>query len=187
MNETMVVGSVAQVAQQQGATLAETFINVDYVVMVDTSGSMGVCDSRGGKSRYDVACEELEGLQKSLPGKLAVISFSNDALFCPGGVPINMMGGTDMAGVLRYSRVADVEGIRFFMISDGYPDDERSAMDAAKKYQSRIDGIYVGPEEDPRGRDFLERLAAASGGKVVTADKAKELSKGITYLIGAGA
>lgn len=41
---------------------------------------------------------------------------------------------------------------------------------------------YVGPEEYPAGRDFLQRLAAATGGQTVTADRAKELKAGIERL-----
>jgi hypothetical protein len=62
-------------------------MDVDAVVIVDTSGSMGVHDSRDGQQRYDVACQELAALQARMPGKLAIVSFSDTALLCPTGVP----------------------------------------------------------------------------------------------------
>lgn len=62
------------------------------------------------------------------------------------------------------------------MISDGKPDNERDALHEARTFQSKIDVIYVGPESSPAGREFLAKLAAASGGQVVTADKAAGLA-----------
>ena len=71
----------------------------------------------------------------------------------------------------------------FFVISDGEPDDERGALKVAAQYTNVINGIYVGPEDRPTGRDFLKKLAEASGGQVVTADRAKELADKVTLLL----
>ena len=171
----IVKGSLTDLARQHGQSLAQTFVNAEVVVIVDTSGSMGTHDSRGGRQRYDVACEELATLQGSLPGKIAVLSFSNNTMFCPDGKPYNQGGSTDLAGALKFARVADVPGMRFIVISDGEPNDARAALAEAQRYQNRIDVIYVGPEQMPAGREFLAKLAAASGGQVVTADRAQNL------------
>lgn len=171
----IVKGSLTDIAASNGHSLAQTFVNAEVVVLVDTSGSMGTHDSRGGRKRYDVACEELAALQGNLPGKIAVLSFSQATMFCPDGKPFNQGGGTDLAGALKFARVADVPGMRFIVISDGQPDSPSAALAEAKRYQNRIDVIYVGPESNPHGRDFLAQLAAASGGQVVTADRAQNL------------
>ena len=71
-NNAIIPGSLNAVAQQNGQSIAESFINADCIIICDTSGSMSACDSRGNRSRYDVACEELKNLQASLPGKLAL-------------------------------------------------------------------------------------------------------------------
>jgi hypothetical protein len=149
---------------------------------------MGVTDSRGGKSRYDVACDELKALQNSLPGKIAVLSFSSEVQFCPSGLPIFMGSGTNMAKALQFAKVADnIPGMRFILISDGEPDSERETLSIARSYQNSINTIYVGPEVRPTGRDFLQRLAKASGGQTTTADRAQELKSGIeTLLLNAG-
>jgi Mg-chelatase subunit ChlD len=186
MNHTqysIVPGSIGALAKQTGKSIAESFVNADCIVVVDTSGSMGSHDSRGNQSRYDVAIEELAALQNSLPGKIAVVSFSNHPEFCPSGVPINFGGGTDLAGALRFVKIADVEGIRFIVISDGMPDSPDRALEVARTFRNRIDVIYVGPEDYPTGREFLERLAAISGGVTVTADRAKELAPAVTLLL----
>ncbi len=180
---TVVSGSIADLARANNTTLAESFMTADLIVIVDTSGSMGTQDSRGGRSRYDVACAELADLQQSLPGKVAVIAFSSDVEFVPGGVPPYLGGGTDLAGALRFAHVADTPGMRFVVISDGQPDDSAAALAEARTYTSRIDTIYVGPEGQSGGRKFLEQLAKASGGQSVSADRAAELRASIETLL----
>ncbi len=183
MNNTQLVkGSISAVAQQEGKSIAETFISADVIIIVDTSGSMAACDSRDGKSRYEVACEELRNLQASLPGKLALLAFSDDCVFCPSGIPFDFGGGTDLAKALKFAKVADVTGIRFIVISDGQPDSESDALAVARTFKAKIDTIYVGPEGGS-GQDFLKRLAKASGGQGVTADRVKELSNTVEKLL----
>ena len=172
----IIVGSLADVARRDGGSIAESFIGADAVVLVDTSGSMSACDSRDGQSRYDVAVQELEALQRSLPGKLAVIAFSAVPVFCPSGRPPFLKSSTDVAAALRFAQVADLPGMRFFLISDGEPDSTEAALAVARQYKARIDTIYVGAETRPSGRAFLRRLAAATGGQAATADCVKELA-----------
>lgn len=183
MNTQIVSGSIGALAQQSGKSIAETFISADIVVIVDVSGSMSSNDSRGGKSRYDVSCQELAALQQSLPGKIAVISFSDNAQFHPGGVPIYQGGGTNMADALAFVQIADrIPGMRFILISDGEPDDEKRTLAIARNFKNKVDVIFVGPENRSIGRDFLGRLAAATGGQSITVDRAKELKSGIEKL-----
>lgn len=186
MNTNIIPGSIGAIAQQSGKSIAETFISADAIVLVDVSGSMSSRDSRGGKSRYDVACEELADLQKSLPGKIAVIGFSNTTEFCPGGKPYFQSGGTNLAGALEFIKIADIPGMKFVLISDGEPDDERKALSIAGGFKNHIDVIYVGPEDQPDGRDFLYKLAKMTGGKSVTAEAAKKLAASVTSLLSDG-
>ena len=183
MSNQIVTGSISFLAQQGNKSIAETFMQADCIILVDTSGSMNSQDSRNGKSRYDVACEELILLQKNLPGKCAVISFSSDATFCPGGIPNFQQGGTNMVNALQFVKMADLPEMHFIMISDGEPDDEYRTLEVAKTFQNHIDVIYVGPEEYPHGHAFLEKLASATGGKAMTADRAKELAASVTKLL----
>lgn len=180
---TIVKGSLADQARANNTSLAESFLSAALIVIVDTSGSMGACDSRGRRSRYDVACEELADLQRSMPGKVAVIAFSSDVEFAPGGMPPYLGASTDLAGALRFAHVADTPGMRFVVISDGEPDDSAAALAEAKTYTNRIDTIYVGPEASPHGRKFLQLLAKCSGGQSVTADRAQELRASIETLL----
>jgi hypothetical protein len=181
----LVVGSLGAIAAQSGQSLATTFLSCDVVVIVDTSGSMGTRDASGGQSRYDQACWELAILQGDLPGKIGVISFSDMVEFCPNGLPRNLGGGTDLGRALEFAKVADIPGaMRFIVISDGQPDDPSGALKIARKYQNRIDTIYVGAENG-HGRKFLEELAAASGGSHITAEAAKALASSVQKLLAA--
>jgi len=180
---TLVKGSIADIAMSGKKSIAETFVGADCVVIVDTSGSMGTNDSAGGKSRYEVACQELAALQASMPGKIAVLSFSDRVMFCPDGKPFNFGVNTNLTKALKFAKIADIPPIQFIVISDGQPDDPRGALAIARTYKNRIDVIYVGPESHPVGRDFLEQLARASGGVTVTADRVAELSTTIQKLL----
>jgi len=183
MNNTQIVqGSLSQIAAQNGKSIAETFLNADVVILVDTSGSMNTCDARGGKPRYDVACEELKTLQSTLPGKIAVLAFSSDVQFCPSGIPFQFDGMTDLGKALKFAKVADVTGMRFIVISDGEPDSEDHALNVAKTYKNRIDTIFVG-SEGGAGQAFLKKLAKASGGQGVTSAQVKELAPTIAKLL----
>lgn len=166
-NTQLVAGSIGAIAKQQGQPIAVTFISAEVIAIVDVSGSMATHDAHDFQSRYDVACQELATLQAKHPGEVAVVAFSSGAQFCPGGVPVFEGGGTDLAGALRFVRVADGT-VRFVVISDGHPDDAASALAVAQSFRSRIDIVYVGPDSGG-GAEFLRRLSKAAGGQYVGA------------------
>lgn len=182
MNNQIIPGSLSAISQQSGKSIAESFLSADCIVIVDTSGSMHNNDSREGKSRYDVACQELKTLQATLPGKIAVLSFSSDVQFCPAGIPHDYGEMTNLSKALNFAKMADVPDMRFIVISDGEPDSEGEAITAAKKFTNRIDTIFVGPDGGS-GQEFLKRLAKASGGQNVTSEKVKELATDIKKLL----
>jgi Mg-chelatase subunit ChlD len=184
-NQEPVTGSLASVAKANHQSLAETFLSADAVVLIDVSSSMSQRDA-GEQTRYERACSELAQLQNTLPGKIAVISFASEPMFCPSGIPQQPCGMTDLAKALRFTKVADVADMRFIVISDGDPDSEREALDVAAQYVGRIDVIYVG-HEGGSGQKFLQRLAKSKGGQSITAESAKELSAAAQYLLQAGA
>ncbi len=176
MTTALVPGSIGAIAKREGMSLAESFVSADVIVIVDVSGSMDANDSISGRSRYEVALEELANLQNANPGKIAVLAFSGETLFVPSGQPPKLFGSTNLAGALKFAKMADTGDIRFVVISDGQPDDSEAALREARQFKSRIDVVYVGPESSPIGRDFLNRLAKSRGGTVVTADKAAQLA-----------
>ena len=56
-NMSIVPGSLQALASQNNKSIAETFTSAECLVLVDTSGSMGEHDSRGGKI-YKPGCRE---------------------------------------------------------------------------------------------------------------------------------
>lgn len=181
-----VPGSLQAQAEASGASLAETFLSCDLIVLVDVSGSMQATDAPGDATRYDAACRELAQLQASHPGKLGVIAFSTSPVFCPGGQPPMLSGGTDLAAALDYAHLVD--GLcDLVVISDGEPNNQSKALAAARRFrESTISCVFVGPEGGP-GQAFLVKLATASRGQSVTAEKTAQLATKIeTLLLAAG-
>ena len=185
MSTQIVKGSLAAIAKDQNSSIAEAFVSADHIILVDVSGSMDMGDAnRNGQhmSRYKAAVNELAALQSSLPGKIAVISFSSYPKFCPSGVPIYQGGGTDLVEALQYVQPADGLVTSFVVVSDGQPDDERATLALAKTFKSRIDTVFCGPEGGS-GQDFLRQLAAKSGGQFVVAERTKELANNVKQLL----
>lgn len=184
---TVVDGSLLSIVNSQNTSIADAFMGVDAVAIVDVSGSMDAHDSRGSNTRYAVACEELSNLQKRMPGKFLVVAFSSDVVPCVGGVPVFQGGGTDMAKALRYVKQFDVAGMRFFLISDGEPNNENETLEVAKTFQGAIECVYVGPESDYGGRAFLRKLSEAVGSHFTVADRVMELAERVeTLMLGSG-
>lgn len=182
MSTAIVPGSLSAIAKRDNLSIAESFLSADVIVLIDVSGSMDARDSRGGARRFDAAVDELRTLQANLPGRIAVVAFSSGVQFVPGGVPPFLSGGTDLAAALRFVKVADGT-VQFIVISDGIPDSADEAIQVAQTFSSRIDVVYVGPEHYRASARFLERLAAAAGGRCVLAEKAHELASTVQRLM----
>ena len=183
MSAELVVGSIAQIAQRDNVNIADAFMGCEAVLIVDCSSSMGTRDCRGSRMRWEVAVEELRKLQEKNPGKIAIICFNYDAMFCPTGIPTRPDGGTALHKALEFSRVADsIDGMKFVVISDGEPDDSKLALREARMYRNNISAIYCGPEDEYDGRRFLERLCNEAHGTMVT-DSKMMLTQSVTYLL----
>jgi len=184
MSQEIVYGSLGYL-EQQGKSIAESFLNVDAIVMIDISASMRERDCQNGEMRHTVACDELRRLQRQIPGKLAIIEWATGHAFVPGGAPSSPDGwSTNMAGVLEFVKQADDTGIKLILISDGEPDSEDTTLDIAQTFKSKIDTVYIG-REGGRGADFLRKLSALTGGKSVndTARGIVELSQTVARLL----
>ena len=59
---------------------------------------------------------------------------------------------------------------RTILISDGLPQDMEGSLEAAQKLPGTIDAIFVGPETDRRGIEFMRRLTTANGGQTIVRD-----------------
>ena len=181
-------GSVADLMQNENVSLAESFMTCDCVILFDVSGSMNSTDAYK-ESRFKRGLKELKNIQETMPGNFAIIQFADRVDFMPGGVPVMDYsgGGTDLTAALKYAKIADeIPDMRFVVISDGEPNNENTALAVAAQYQKRIDTIFIGNEADDKytwsGREFLHKLAQASGGKSIKT-AAENIGQTVTLLL----
>lgn len=178
----LVKGSLSDMAKRNNTSLAESFLSCDYLILVDTSGSM-MSHDYAEQSRYDRACSELAILQEKLQGKIAVFSFSYKSQFCPNGKPYFLDGGTALHTALADVHMVDGLIEKLFIISDGKPDDANAALAQAARFTTPIVTIFIGPSGSA-GEAFLKRLATAGN---TTLAGAKELAATMQVLmLGAG-
>jgi hypothetical protein len=165
MSTEIIFGSVADLARTNNYSIAEAFaFNVKALLVIDVSASMAMRDCQNGHSRYAMAVKELERLQRSRPGKVGIVEFSTIIMFAAGGIPSPPQSSTNLTGALEFIHPADDCGIEFWIISDGEPDNPDSALDFARKFKTKINTIYIGPEGGA-GAEFLRRLSALTGGR----------------------
>lgn len=182
MSNAIIAGSLSDIQQQTNKSLAETFLNAEIVVLVDTSGSMESNDAPNGMSRYDAACQQLATIQGQNPGKVAVISFGSWPAFCPNGKPDNLGGSTNMVEALKFVKPVDGTGTKIVLVSDGEPDQEQETLAIAKTFSTKIDVIYIG-REGGFGWKFLQKLAALTGGKSFKSNAPGLLGEGVETLL----
>ena len=182
LSTQIVRGSLAEQVKSHGTSLALEWLNVEVIALVDVSGSMDERDARGNRQRYAVACEEMARVQGERPGKVAVYAFSDSCTFAPGGVPAYEGHGTNLAGALRTLHKLCQGVSRLIVISDGSPNSESDALDAAAKITCQIDTVYIGDEGDSRARQFLERLAQVGRGQRHDAPHADGLADTVLLL-----
>jgi Mg-chelatase subunit ChlD len=160
-----VPGSLKDISERTGKSIAEVLQEIEALVIVDTSGSMCSCDAgpNGDRERFEVAYEKLVELQSKYQGMIAIISFSDNAELCEDGHLKRFGGSTDMAAALEMALPLDGT-CKIILISDGEPNSEDMTIQAAEYFENPIDTIYIGyPGE--YGEKFLELLATKTKGK----------------------
>ena len=127
----------------------------DTVFLLDVSGSMS---AKVGKERK---IDHLRNVMESYP-TATKFCFSDD-VYDDKDIP-EPSNSTDLAKGFRYLRNTGLKPKRVVLVSDGEPNDEYSALNAAKEVALPIDIIFIG-DKGSRGERFMEKLASASGGK----------------------
>jgi len=182
MTNAIVRGSLSQVAKRDNKSIAEAFMDVDAIILVDVSGSMSMSDGTG-KTRLERAKKELIRLQNEMSGKLAIVAFSDTVTFIPNGILPDEQSTTNLTSALRYAHSSDaIPDFGFIVISDGSPDNPSSALDMGRKFQNKIDTVYIG-NENGSGKKFLQRLSEISGGQSMT-KSAGQISNAVVALLG---
>jgi len=131
------------------------------MLLIDTSYSMaGYYDD--GKSPIDQlrdAVKEINPRANSIP----MIAFGGpyDAQVRFVDAVPDAAGGTPLHIAIPYAK--EYGATRVVVISDGCPDLHEQSLKEAKAFGGQIDIIYIG-EADDSGSQFLEKLAALTGG-----------------------
>lgn len=181
---TKVEGSIQDRAEKSGIPMEMAMMDAKHIILIDTSGSMMTMDAGHNQreARHDVAARELEKLQQQLPGKIVVLSFSSDVVFCPGGVPIRQNMGTNIMKALETIKPFDGTDVKFYLISDG-EDQNDLTIELAKTFETPIHCIYIGSENIKYGAETLRKISEASRGKYATSAKVAEFEKEVKALM----
>jgi Mg-chelatase subunit ChlD len=139
------------------------------VLVCDTSGSMD--DSAGSRKKIDHLREAVADVWPELTDRVLIRFDSHaTAIGDPSGLTAPS-GGTALH--LALDEAASHCPSRTIVISDGQPDSDALAIEAAERLCGRIDVIYCGPDSDTTAIDFMRRLARAGGGSVICTDVVK--------------
>lgn len=132
------------------------------VILCDTSGSMSQVDAIGGRRRIDALQSVLNSLRKKHP-RIRLFSFADTLTPCDAGILPPPAGGTNLGLALENVVVYLNKHTVLILISDGEPDSETDALQAARQLPCRLEVFFVGPEGGA-GSAFLAKLAASVGG-----------------------
>jgi hypothetical protein len=167
-------GLIARAAKSLPATTGDTEhfrarmagAGPGVVILADVSSSMD--EPAGSRRKIDILREALAQVWSELVGA-RLVAFDTlareisapDAVTSPsGGTALHL--ALDAAGEHRPART--------LVITDGRPDSEDAALEAAGRLSGIIDVIYCGPDSDAQAIDFLRRLARLGGGRCVVRD-----------------
>ena len=163
--QSVVKGSVYDVATAKGVKPEDVLAEADVVVMLDISSSM-LDRTNDGRTRFDKAVDALADIQKSFPGRVVLISFADDGKMELTGTPSRPSGMTNMLSALKIGKNFDGLGTKFYMISDGEPNcgPDDDIFDLAATFEDPINCIFIGEDNDRSGIAFMKKLAALTGG-----------------------
>lgn len=132
------------------------------VILCDLSGSMN-------GQPFNRLREHLSQMWAEVEPFTALYGF-NDSVFaveCPEKLPTPRQG-TMLTEAFK--ALLPLWPAQVILISDGLPADPNGALDAASRLPGTIDAIFVGPETDQRGIEFMRKLTLANGGQTVVRD-----------------
>lgn len=154
----------------------------EIMLLLDCSGSMGSY-TRSGKSRIQELREAAGEIQREKEMRMVQFGYGYEPSFVTR-IP-DASGGTPLHTAIDFAK-SNKAG-RAIVISDGIPDNQQLAMEAAQRFAGRIDVVFVG-DPGEAGELFLKRLAESTGGESFTGDLAepKKLAGKVLALLSDG-
>lgn len=144
---------------------------VGAVILADCSGSMDYRDSTG--SSEIMPLRRIDRLARVL--NYLLVRVRVQTLICFNDVPVEVSlsgrialpepaGGTNLTLALEHVGGLTPKPLRCIVLSDGYPNDDTSALEEARRLKPMVmDCYYIGPDEDTHALTFMRELAAAGG------------------------
>lgn len=182
---------VAKMAEKQvqgkAAKMRERFQSCTekVVVLCDVSYSMDSFVASSNSRKYDHMKVAIADAARTYPG-LILIAFGSSCREFDSAAALPacgaLGGSTDMAKALR--SVLAVRPRKTLVISDGLPDNQDKALEAAAELTGSVDTIYCGYDGDP-GVRFLQRLSRETAGQQMTWDGLRELGTVVRGLLAA--
>jgi hypothetical protein len=135
------------------------------IILLDISGSMGEA-ANGEARKIDLLRELVFSLREKTTFDQAVfdtgVEWTDDVPEPRGSTALH----------LALDEAAQRKARRYVLITDGQPDSQELAMEAATRLGAPLDVFYVGPAEDMYAQQFLHKLATAAKGLYNQADLA---------------
>lgn len=150
------------------------------VILCDVSGSMD--ERAGARTKIEHLREALSEIWDASRGERRLIAFANAASEVQSPAQLPAPGGGTALHV-GLDRAAACRPVHTVVISDGEPDSEDSALEAADRLSGKIDVIYCGSDSNARAVAFMRKLARVGCGSVVVADVVKAAS-GAALMLG---
>lgn len=151
-------------------------MNDTTVLLLDLSGSMEHLVGTSGQTRRDMLAQAVANVVPRHPGiQVYAFNYTVERIYEPlNGLP-PAIGGTDLTAALQHIRTVQPDTL--ILVSDGEPDDAKSALTAAVMLNARISAIYCGDESNRRAMSFLRDLALCSSKGTIGRAKVASLAK----------
>jgi len=152
------------------------------LLLLDCSSSMSQ-RIRSGKRRIDALRDVTNELVKTHPVPMAAFGGHNQVEVVEA--PIEPTGSTPLDVAIEFGHQQGANHL--VVVTDGEPNSETAAFNAARAFGGPIDVFYVG-DGVGRGVEFAKELARMTGGTfgLSSLDAPKELSSKISGLLGDG-
>jgi len=158
------------------------------LLLVDCSGSMHDL-VEGTARKIDKLRSVVETLRQTHPVPVAAFGVGHGGVQLVEHIP-EPSGTTPLHSAIDFARIQEANHL--VVVTDGVPDSEPAALEAARLFGGSIDVFFIGNErtlDGARGAAFCARLAKQSGGSCGVTDltgEPKKLASGIAGLLGEG-
>jgi uncharacterized protein YegL len=131
------------------------------VLLLDTSGSM----SAGEPRRIDLLWQIVQAL-RTPQARWRVATFNTYCRWSGVATVPEPSGTTDLGGAIRM--IAEAAPLRVTLVTDGEPDDQEDAYEAAVTLQCPVNILFVGDPGDAEATAFCQRVCAVTKGTFAT-------------------